>query len=202
MSQGALQETNVSDKLSLEEWYDLPEDVSGELVDGYLVEEELPSYIHEFLVILLGRIFADWILPRGGLVAASDAKFGVSRHRGRKPDLTVYFPGSPFPAPRGLITTPPDIMIEIVSASPRDGRRDRIDKVKEYAAFDVRYYWIIDPQLRSLEVLELGPHGRYTHALGASTDVLDQIPGCDGLLLDLDSLWSEIARVDPGGADG
>jgi Uma2 family endonuclease len=94
-----------------------------------------------------------------------------------------------------VITTPPDIVIEIVSPSPRDGRRDRIDKLTDYAAFGVRYYWILDPQLRSLEILELGPHGRYTHALGASAGVLDRIPGCEGLTLDLDGFWSEIDRV-------
>ncbi len=197
MSHGALQET-ADFELTLEDWYNLPEDEAGELVDGRLVEEEVPSYVHEFLVILLGRAFADWILPRGGLVAGSDAKFRVGPGRGRKPDLTIYFPETPFPAPQGVITSPPDIAVEIVSSSPRDGQRDRVDKVKDYAAFDVRYYWIVDPQLRSLEILELGPHGRYNRVLEASTGVLDRIPGCDGLTLDLDGLWSEVDRVIQG----
>lgn len=192
----ALLETAVAEKLSLDEWGAMPEDEPGELVDGFLVEEEVPSYVHEFLVILLGRIFGDWIIPRGGLVAGSDAKFAVKDDRGRKPDLTVYLPGSRFPSPQGVVTAPPDVAVEIVSSTPRDGRRDRVDKVDDYASFGVRYYWIVDPQLRSLEILELGSDGRYAHALGASAGVVEKVPGCEGLTLDLDALWTAIDRLE------
>jgi len=188
--------TTVAEKLSLDGWAALPEDEPGELVDGFLVEEEVPNYVHEFLVILLGRILGDWIIPRGGIVAGSDAKFAVKDDRGRKPDLTLYLPDSRFPSPRGVVTSPPDLAVEIVSATPRDGRRDRVEKVADYAAFGVRYYWIVDPQLRSLEILELGTDGRYAHALGADTGVIENVPGCEGLTLDLDALWAAIDRVE------
>src|SRR5512147_191987 len=36
-----------SKRLPLEEWADLDEDVEGELVDGALEEEEVPSFLHE-----------------------------------------------------------------------------------------------------------------------------------------------------------
>ncbi len=195
MSRATLTST-IEHELSLDEWYALPEGEPGELVDGHLEEEEVSDYLHEFLVTYLGSVLFGWIFPRGGLVAASDAKFAVSSQRGRKPDLTVYLPGSPRPPARGLIDVPPDIAIEIVSPRPRDGRRDRVEKPADYAAFGVRYYWLLDPQLRSLEILELDSKGRYATALAATGGNLSQIPGCQGLDIDLDAIWAELDRLE------
>lgn len=195
MSRGTSVELPDAPELTLEEWFALPEDEPGELVDGRLEEEEVPDYLHEHLVMLLGRLLGNWILPQGGLVAGSEAKFAVSSGRGRKPDLTVYLPGSRRPPARGLIRVAPDIAVEIVSPTPRDGRRDRVEKLADYAAFGVAWYWLLDPQLRSLEVLELDAQGRYLHVLGASTGTLRQIPGCEGLTVDLDELWTAIDNL-------
>jgi len=196
MSQGTLGKPHASPELSLDEWFSLPEDEPGELVEGRIEEEEAPDYLHELLVAFLVRLLGNWIFPQGGLVAGSEAKFAVGARRGRKPDLTVYLPGSPRPPARGLIRVPPDIAIEIVSPTPRDGRRDRVEKMADYAAFGVAWYWLLDPQLRSLEILQLDPQGRYVHVLGAGAGILEQVPGCEGLTLDLDALWAAIDSLE------
>lgn len=192
-----------TDRLSLDEWSALPEDTPGEWTQGHLVEEEVPDFVHELLVALLVRVLGNWAFPQGGLVAGSEAKFAVSSERGRKPDVSVYLPGSERPPARGVIRVPPDIAVEVVSSTPRDGRRDRVEKMRDYAAFGVRFYWILDPQLQSLEIFELGTDGRYAQALGATAGALEEIPGCEGLRLDLDALWQEIDRLaDQSGSSG
>ncbi len=196
MSRGNLTKSPAVPELSLDEWFALPEDEPGELVDGHLEEEEVPDYLHELLVALLVRLLGNWIFPQGGLVAGSEAKFAVGAGRGRKPDLTVYLPNRGRPPARGLIRVPPDIAIEIVSPTPRDGRRDRVEKMADYASFGVAWYWLLDPQLRSLEILELDAQARYLHVLGASTGTLLNIPGCDGLTLDLDAIWAAIDHLE------
>jgi Uma2 family endonuclease len=196
MSHGALTESTIPPEISLEEWFALPEDESGELVDGRLEEEELPDYLHELLVMLLGQQLGNWIFPHGGLVAGSDAKFAVGAQHGRKPDLTVYFPGSRRPPARGLISTPPDLAVEVVSPRPRDGLRDRVEKMTEYAAFGIGYYWLLDSQLRSLEIFELDAKGRYARVLAATGGTLDDVPRCDGLTVDLDALWEQVDRLE------
>ena len=46
----------------------------------------------------------------------------------------------------------------------RTWRRDRIDKKELYSEFGVKEYWIIDPERRSIEVLELVKEAHQTHA--------------------------------------
>jgi Uma2 family endonuclease len=183
--------------LTLTAWGDLPEDEDGELVDGHLVEEEMPDAVHELIVVWLIQMFKNWGDSSRALVLGSDAKYAVTPRRGRKPDVAVYLPGSKMPPARGVVRTPPDIAIEVVSSSPRDGRRDRVEKPEEYAAFGVMWYWIVDPTPRTLEIFELAPDGRYVRALGAGDGTVN-VPGCDGLTLDLAAMWREADRLEQG----
>ncbi|MEM1416779.1 MAG: Uma2 family endonuclease, partial [Myxococcota bacterium] len=181
-------------RMTLDEWGALDEDVPGELVDGVLVEEEMPGFGHEACVSWLLRVLGAWLAGRG-FVFGSEAKFGVGERRGRKPDVSVYLPGRPLPGVRdGVTRRPPSIAVEVLSPRPRDQRRDRVDKLAEYARFGVDGYWILDPELRTLEVLERNGEGRYVHVLGASAGA-HEVPGCAGLVLDLDALWAELDRL-------
>jgi Uma2 family endonuclease len=182
--------------MTLAEWGDLGEDEPGELVDGRLVEEEEVGAEHDVAGAWLVWVLKSWLASRGGVIGMSDTRFGVSRTRGRKPDTYVYL-GDRRPPRRGLVVTPPDIMVEVVSPQPKDVRRDRVDKMTEYAAFGVRYYWLVDPAIRTFDILELGADGRYTHAVAASEGKLDAVPGCEGLTLDLDALWAELDQLGP-----
>jgi Uma2 family endonuclease len=200
--QSAVSEVPTERRMSFAEWVALPEDEPGELVDGQLVEDEVPDSIHEVVVSWIIGVLRGWIIPQGGLVMGSDAKFAVSARRGRKPDVSAYLPGSRMPPRRGAIGVPPDIMVEVVSPTPRDARRDRVEKLHEYAAFGVRWYWILNPQERTLEILELGPDGRYVHALAATEGIVANVPGGGELTLDLDRLWSEMERLGPESGEG
>lgn len=183
--------------MSLAEWAALPEDEGGELVDGRLVEEEVTDAVHEDAVSWLNALLRAWAVPLGGFVLGSEAKYAVRAERGRKPDLSMFLPKGAVPPRRGLIRRAPDVMVEVVSPTPRDVRRDRIEKLDEYAAFGVRFYWILDPEMRTFEVFALGDQGRYARALGASGGRVDAIPGCEGLTMDLDALWAELDRLGP-----
>jgi len=178
--------------MTLDEWAALDEDAEGELVDGVLEEEEVPSVEHELVVMWIGAMLRAWGAARGALVLGSEAKYAVTAKRGRKPDVAMYLPGSPKPARRGLVRAAPDVAVEVVSPTARDARRDRIDKLEDYAAFGVRFYWIVDPDLRAVEMYELGADGSYTRRVSATGGVIERIPGCHGLSLDLAALWSEL----------
>ncbi len=188
---------NVPQQLTAEQWAELEEDADGELVDGVLVEDEMAGFGHETVVAWLIRVIGNWGAAHGARIGGSFAKFGIRGDRGRMPDVCVYLADARLPPRRGLIRVPPSIMIEVVTPTPRDQRRDRVEKVADYAEFGVRWYWLVDPELRTLEILELGPDGRYVHALGAVSGSV-QVPGCPGLAIDLDELWRELDALPEG----
>jgi Uma2 family endonuclease len=188
-------ELPLGSTLTLHAWAELPEDAEGELVDGVLVDDEMTDAVHEVVVAALVELLRGWARPRGALVLGSELKLAVSDGRGRKADVAVYFAGAPRPAPRGLVHTAPSLVVEVVSSRPRDIRRDRVEKMDEYAVFGVAWYWIVDPQLRSVEIFERAPEGRYARALARVDGRIEQVPGCEGLALDVAALWAELDEL-------
>jgi Uma2 family endonuclease len=189
---------SFGDRMTLEEWAALDEDEPGEIVDGVLVEDEVPSMVHERVVVWISRRIDEWASSRGALVFGSGVKLAVSPRRGRMPDVVVYHAGIPRPPPHGVVRAAPSLVVEVVSPSARDERRDRVDKLAEYATLGIRWYWLVDPELRSFEILELSDAGgtaagaRYSHAAAATEGRLDPVPGCDGLAIDVGALWAEV----------
>jgi Uma2 family endonuclease len=189
-----IEDLQAGREMSVKEWLDLPEDSDGELVGGRLVEEEVPDALHESAVVWLITVLKTWLGPNG-FVLGSELKTLTRERTGRKPDLTVFLAGRPAPPRRGPIRTPADILVEVVSPSARDERRDRVEKMAEYAAFGVRYYWLLDPALGSFEIFERNTEGNYVKVVGATDGRVDPVPGCPGLVVDLDALWSDLARL-------
>ena len=181
-------------EVTLEQWARLPEDEAGEVVDGLLTEEEVPSAIHELAVAWLLTVLHIWGEQHGALVFGSGIKLKVAPRSGRLPDLVVYLPGAKPPAPRGLVVTTPSIVVEVVSETPRDERRDRIEKLKEYAAAGIRWYWLVEPEQRSFSILELDA-GRYAYAAAVTDGVIEEVPGCPELRIDVSAMWGRIDRL-------
>src|SRR5688572_8697665 len=112
--------------LTIAEWAAMDEDEPGERVHGHLEEAEVPDAIHEvpdaWLIGKLGHLLEG----KASLIGGTEAKFVVAPRRRRNPDLFVYLPSSPLPPGRGPISVPPDIMVEVVTPTARDERRDRV----------------------------------------------------------------------------
>src|SRR5690606_16468319 len=123
-----------------------------------------------------------------GLVARSERKLVILEGRGRKRDVVAFLGDRPR---RGPTVLPPDLVVEVISATSRDQRRDRFEKRADYAAIGVGQYWLVDPVARTVEILALGADGRFREVLGAVQGAHD-VPGCAGLRLDVDALWSEV----------
>lgn len=187
--------TATREAITIEAWAALPEDEEYELVDGKLVAGEMPSFVHEAVVFWLMRVLAEWAASRGARIYGSGAKFELSPSRGRQADISMFFEGTRRPPARGACATAPDVLVEVVSSSPSDGRRDRVEKLLEYAEFGVRFYWLVDPEERTFEIFELSAAGRYELAVAAVGGRVESIPGLAGCAVDVDELFREVDAV-------
>lgn len=179
-------------KLGPYRWADfiaLEEDDLRELIDGELVEVEVPGFVHERIVMRLGFFLSTWVRRRGGDLLASGYKVRISDVRGVMPDLQLYrdgnSPGGDQDA--GLVVGCPDLVVEVVS--PKSSRRyDRVVKLGYYASKKVPEYWIVDPEACTVERLLL-TGTLYTIASHAEGDAVFAPPTFKGLRIPLQEIW-------------
>jgi Uma2 family endonuclease len=167
----------------------LEEDDLRELIDGELVEIEVPTFDHEQLVMVLGYLLLTWIdAGRGGRVLASGYKIRISDRRGVMPDVQFYRADNDAwrEQQQGLIRGRPDLVVEIVL--PSSGRYDRVKKLRWYARLGIPEYWLIDPADRTLERLVLR-EGMYAIAESLADDETFRPPSFEGLEIPLSKLW-------------
>ena len=88
-------------------------------------------------------------------------------------------------------------LVEVVTPTSRDERRDGVEKRVEYARFGIRWYWLVDPALGTFEILALDADGLYKVVTTATKGRIAKVPGCKGLRIDVDKLWSRLARLAP-----
>ncbi len=184
---------SAAKKMTLAEWYELDEDDSRELVAGALDEAEVTDRLHEIVVAWLVMLLGPWAARRDGFVFASGLKLAVRKDTGRLADVVCYTRGRK--PNEGLVRTPPDIVVEVISPRPRDARRDRVVKSADYAAFGVKQYWLVDPKLRTFEIWELDSKRRYVRLAAATSGKIHRLRSLAGLVIDVDALWAECERL-------
>lgn len=169
-----------------------------ELVDGELVEIEMPSYVHERIVALLVGYLHAWITAADGrgVVLGSGYKVRVDDKRGAMPDVQLFRADNlPRGQPQGLERGRPDLAIEVVS--PSSVTFDRVKKLAWYASIGVPEYWIVDAEHRTCERLVLGG-ARYTIADALEGDETFAPSSFEGLAIPLGVLWRVVDELGDG----
>ena len=170
----------------------LPENVTGEIIDGELVVSPRPAPPHALAITSIsgelqpafGRRGGGrgpggwWILVEpelhlGGHVLVPDL---AGWRRERLPTLpeTVGF------------TVAPDWVCEVVS--PSSVRRDRVRKMQLYASFQIPNLWLVDPLARVLESYRLD-QGAWVVAGTWGGSETARVPPFEDIELDLDEWW-------------
>jgi Uma2 family endonuclease len=125
-----------------------------ELIDGELRVSKAPGLFHQ---LTLGNLFthlSNFLIanPLGKLILNPGIVF--DDYNGVIPDLVyVSAQRTRILTPRGLIDAP-DLIVEIVSPGEKNSERDREIKRQLYSIRGVREYWIVDPELRAIELYQ------------------------------------------------
>jgi Uma2 family endonuclease len=161
-----------------------------ELVDGQLVEWDMPNVEHgSFVAALLFEIMRFVREHRLGRVVTNDAMVRIlgSAFDARGADIAFYQRGRVPQDVRAAATeTVPDFVIEVLSPSDRAGLV--LEKVKDWLNAGVRLLWYIDPETGSTTVYH-GDHVIHVPASGM-LDGADVLPG---LQLRLQDILDELA---------
>lgn len=140
---------------TVEEFYNLPDDIHAELINGQIVYIASPSSIHQIISSELHFVINNYIKSKSGHCRALTAPFGVQLRKGEntvlEPDLCAICDTGKI-TPRGCVGAP-DWIIEIVS--PSNPGHDYITKLGLYHDAGVREYWIIDAQREHIYVYNM-----------------------------------------------
>lgn len=138
----------------------LPEGAKAELIQGAIVSMPAPLPRHARAQRALGSLVGgpyDDDEGRGGpggwwILLEVDVRFAA--HDVLRPDVAGWRRERlPDPWDQRPIDTRPDWVCEILS--PTNAAHDRVTKRHVYAAHGVPFYWIVDPDARTLEALAL-----------------------------------------------
>jgi Uma2 family endonuclease len=137
----------------------LPDDDRRELIDGELIETEMPTRLHEHIVARITFFFTLWIRQHGGSAYASGYRVRIDAKNGFYPDAQLYHPANRAQLnSEGCVRGAPDVALEVLSEGSI--KHDRKTKLLGYSRIGVTEYWIaaqLEPTLERL-VLRRGKY--------------------------------------------
>jgi Uma2 family endonuclease len=167
------------------------EDVRAELLDGEIVMMAPPLRSHQGAS---GELFFQIrTFLTGKKCKVYSAPFAVRLFpQKNKRDDTVFEPDIVVVCDleklddRGC-NGPPDMVVEVVS--PSSAKYDRVLKFRKYQKAGVREYWIVDPEIKTVQVCIL-ENGRYVTSVYDENDKapVSVLEGCE---IDLSGVFAE-----------
>ena len=176
-------------KLTYQDYLVIPEEPGYrfEILDGMLIKEPSPNYIHQRVSRRLQRILEDyfWRVDPEGEIFNAPLDVTLLEFNVVQPDL-FYISGEQNILKDTRIDGPPALVVEVLS--PSTSRKDRLQKMRVYQEAQVQHYWLIDPQEKTLECFAWRD-GVYALVASGMEDHVVEHPNFAGLLIALKALW-------------
>lgn len=148
----------ISTKFTHADLLSVPEDDKRrEIIDGELFVTPAPKIPHQSVLLNIAGAFRDYLKERPiGQVIISPMDVILSEYDVLEPDL-LFVSNERKAILKDWVRGAPDLVVEVLS--PTTAARDRGIKLKAYARYGVREYWIVDPDQQSVDVYRLAPQG-------------------------------------------
>jgi Uma2 family endonuclease len=179
--------TEVIPKLTYEQFRQLPSDGKRyELVRGYVHFLPTPSTRHQTILCNVSRILGSYLREnRLGEVLFAPLDIVLNEDTALQPDLIFISNARAGIIQKNWIAGAPDLVVEVLSAST--AAYDRATKLPIYAEAGVPEVWLIDSQVKTVEVLKLQGKKYFVEATHAGDQILTSnlFPGWQLALTDL-----------------
>jgi len=142
--------------VTYEEWLRMPEvqDATEEVVNGEIRIMPPPKFKHSEIIDRLAARM--WSQVDERLIKVKASQFGLvirkSPLTSRVPDLAV-FDAATMVEQDGYIHSAPQLVVEVLS--PANTRREREEKLGDYASIGVPEVWVVSPEGQTVEILYL-----------------------------------------------
>ena len=170
----------------------LPENLTGEIINGRLYAQPRPANRHALAGSNLGgELYSPYNRGRGGpggwwILDEPEIHF-IRDTEVLVPDLAGWLRDRmPRLPPDHRIEVVPDWVCEILS--PSTARTDRMTKMPVYARYGVPYLWLVDPLARTLETFALR-EGRWTVMGQFQDQAIVSVEPFQEIGLELGALW-------------
>ena len=181
----------AKNKAAHEDLYSVPENMTGEIIDGELIVTPRPSRKHGFCATALGTaVTAPYQFGQGG--GPGGWVFIIEPEVGLGEDILVpHLAGwkrerFPFEEEGDWISVAPDWVCEILS--PSTFRKDKVKKMPLYARHGVEHIWLIDPLAMTMDAFRLESGGWVLLGSYAENDKVRAEPFLE-IEINLGDLW-------------
>jgi Uma2 family endonuclease len=155
---------------SEEEYLDLETNHLVEFSDGRLEVLPMPTESHQDIVRFLFQALWAHVQARGlGKVLFAALPVRLWRGKFREPDV-LFMRAENAHRRHEKFWAGADLVMEVVSADPKDRKRDLVTKRREYARAGIAEYWIVDPAEQRIQVLTLAGQNYQVHGDFGSGD--------------------------------
>lgn len=137
--------TKKQGEYTLEDYYQIPDDIRVELIDGVIYDMTAPTSVHQLIAGFIHAKLLTHVIAHGGLCLPMVTPIAVQLDCD---DKTMVEPDVLIVCDRDKIIErcvygAPDFVIEVLSKSTK--KKDAILKLNKYQNAGVREYWMIDP---------------------------------------------------------